>query len=326
MRQSETTEGAEVTEEEMRASLRKTLAFSSDLRVLCGCSELEDPVEATIDGIRIFYLPVGAEGGYPLFVLHGGPGLDHSEMHPWMDSLGDTFRLIYLDLRGQGRSERVGPATLTLPRYAADVTKLAAALGLPRYAVLGHSFGSFVALAHAVEQGGASHYVLSGCTASFAKTGPEIEENLAGFEPIELREQVAESWALESRAETQEDVSRLMRMQMPFHFATTESEAYRRYMAEPERTIYAPEVLAYTAAHQYAIEYEDRLGQVRAPALVVTGERDRTCTPRASRELHAGIPGSELVIVPEAGHMTYIEQPDVYFAAVRGFFTRHPVA
>jgi proline iminopeptidase len=282
-------------------------------------------VEATIDGARIFYLPVGAAQGYPLVVLHGGPGLDHTEMHPWLDPLGEAFRLIYVDLRGQGRSERVDPQTLSLPRFAADVSGLAAALGLSRYAVLGHSFGSFVALAHALEHGTASHYILSGCTASFTKTGTEIEENLASFEPVELREQVTRSWELESQARTQEDVARLMDMQMPFHFATTQSEAYRRYMAAADDAIYAPEVLAYFAANQYAIEYEDQLAAVRRPTLVITGAYDRTCTPRASRELHAGIAGSELVIVPDAGHMTYIEQPAIYFNAVRGFFARHPV-
>jgi proline-specific peptidase len=282
-------------------------------------------MEATIDGAHIFYLPVGSERGYPLFVLHGGPGLDHTEMHPWLDPLGDTFRLIYVDLRGQGRSERVDPRTLSLARFAEDVTALAQALDLARYAVLGHSFGSFVALSHAIEHGGASHYVLSGCTASFTKTGAEIEQNLASFEPVELRQQVTESWALEPRAQTQEDVRRLLEMQMPFHFATSDSEAYRRYMATSDRAIYAPEVLAYFAANQYPIEYEDQLGTVERPTLVITGEHDRTCTPRAARDLHAGIPGSELVIVPDAGHMTYVEQPRTYFDAVRGFFARHPV-
>ncbi|HLY32014.1 MAG TPA: alpha/beta hydrolase [Ktedonobacterales bacterium] len=284
-------------------------------------------MEATIDGVTIFYLPVGAEQNYPLFVLHGGPGLDHTEMHPWLDSLSDVFRLIYVDLRGNGRSQRVDPTTLTLGVFAADVTKLATALGIERYALLGHSFGSFVTLAHAIEQGSASHYIITGGSASFTKTGKEIEENLANFEPVALREQVAESWALEPQAKTQADVAKIMEMQMPFHFATTESEAYRRYMAiEAEgHAIYSPETLAYFAANSYPIEYEDRLSQVTKPTLVITGEYDRTCTPRASREISAGIPGSELVIVPNAGHMVFVEQPDLYFHAVRNFFARHPL-
>ncbi|HEX9039110.1 MAG TPA: alpha/beta fold hydrolase [Ktedonobacterales bacterium] len=285
-------------------------------------------MDINVDGATIFVLPVGAENGYPLFVLHGGPGLDHHEMHPWLDSLGDTFRLLYVDLRGQGASQRVDPASLSLSRFALDVTKLAAALELPHYAVLGHSYGSFVALAHAIEQGGASHYVLSGCTASFGKSMPEIQHNLEIFEPVALREQVTRSWALEAQAKTQADVAALMEMQMPFHFATTESDAYHRFMAAMAEghEVYAPDVLAYFAANEYAIEYEDQLGKVSKPALVVTGEFDRTCTPRASRELSAGIPDSELLIIPNAGHMTYVERPDVYFPAVRAFFARHGVS
>ncbi|MDE3228783.1 MAG: alpha/beta fold hydrolase, partial [Chloroflexota bacterium] len=231
-------------------------------------------MDIAVDGVDIFVRSVGDERAYPLFILHGGPGLDHTEMWPWFDRLSDQFRLLYVDLRGQGRSQRVDPATLSLSRFAADVTALALALGLPRYAVLGHSFGSFVTLAHAIEQGGASHYILSGCTASFAKTAPEIEQNLATFEPVALREQVTQSWALEPHAQTQEDVAKIMDMQLAFHFATTTSDAYRRYMkVEAEgRAIYSPEVLAYFAANQYAIEYEDQLSAIHAPTLVITGQ------------------------------------------------------
>jgi proline iminopeptidase len=284
-------------------------------------------LDILVDGATIFVLPVGAESNYPLFVIHGGPGLDHTEMSPWLDSLSDTFRLLYIDLRGQGRSQRVDPATLTLSRFALDVTRLAEVLKLRNYAVLGHSFGSFVTLAHAIEQGGASHYVLSGCTASFTKTAPEIQHNLETFEPVAMRDQVTRSWALEAEAKTQEDVAQLMTMQMPFHFATTQSEGYRRYQEDEARgrAIYAPEVLAYFSANEYAIEYEDQLGVITKPTLVMTGAYDRTCTPRASRELYAGIPGSELVIVPDAGHMTFIEQPDIYFPTIRAFFARYGV-
>ena len=282
-------------------------------------------MEIAVDGVNIFVLPVGAEDGYPLFVLHGGPGLDHTEMSPWLDALGDHFRLLYVDQRGQGRSQRVDPATLSLSVFAADITRLAEALGLARYAVLGHSFGAFVALAHAIEQGGAAQYVISSGTASFGKSGPEIQQNLETFEPLALREQVTQSWALEPHARTQEDVARLMEMQMPFHFATTESDAYRHYMqVEAEgRAIYSPEVLAYFSANEYAIEYEDRLSAINKPTLIIAGQYDRTCTPRAARDLHAGIRDSELVILPDAGHMTYVEQPGMYLAAVRDFFTRH---
>lgn len=280
-------------------------------------------MDVTIDGTRIFYLPVGSDENYPLILLHGGPGLDHTEMHPWLDPLSDTFRLIYVDQRGQGRSERVDPATLTLDRFAEDVGKLAEALGLERYALLGHSYGAFVALTHAVKRGDASHYIISSGSASMRKSMPEIQENLAIFEPVELREQVTASWDREPHARTQDDVAELMRMQMPFHFASVESDAYRRYMDVEEGAIYAPEVLAYAATHEYDIEYEDRLGSITKPTLILVGEQDRTTTPRAARDLHTGIPSSELVVITNAGHMSYVEQPEIYFSAVRQFFKKH---
>ncbi|GAC1636958.1 MAG: proline iminopeptidase-family hydrolase [Chloroflexota bacterium] len=283
-------------------------------------------METTIDGVRIFYLPVGDESNYPLIVLHGGPGLDHTEMHPWLDSLSDVFRLIYLDLRGHGRSQRVDPSTLTLSRYAADVTALARALGLQRYAVLGHSYGSFVTLVHAIEQGDASHYVVSGGSASMTKSMPEVRANLAAFEPETLREQVTLSWAREAAARTQSDVSELMRMQMPFHFSRADTEAYRQYLEADKDAIYTPEVIAYAAANEYDNELENELHRITRPVLFITGEHDRTTTPRASREMHAAVSGSDLVIVSDAGHMTFVEQPAIYFSAVRSFLQKHSPA
>ncbi len=83
----------------------------------------------------MFVQPVGDEG-LPLIVLHGGPGLDHIHLRPWLDPLGEEFRVFYVDERGQGQSERVDPATLSLEVFARDVDRLAEALGLDRFALL----------------------------------------------------------------------------------------------------------------------------------------------------------------------------------------------
>lgn len=284
-------------------------------------------LDIDVDGVSLFCKPVGSPEHYPIIMLHGGPGLDHTEMHPWLDPLADEFYLIYCDLRGNGRSQRVDPASLSLDVFAHDVTAIADRLGFDRYALLGHSFGSFVALAHAIEEGTAAQYIISSGTASFGKSMPEIEANLAAFEPAELRDQVTRSWALEPEARTEQDVATIMEMQMPFHFASVESEGYRRYVERGDaEAMYSPEVLAHFASSSYAIEYEDRLETIDKPVLILTGESDRTCTPRAAEEMHAGIPGSELVVIPDAGHMTFIEQPEMYFSVVRQFLEKHTQA
>ena len=55
---------------------------------------------------------------------------------------------------------------------------------------------------------------------------------------------------------------------------------------------------------------------------MIVGEHDRTTTPRAARVLHEGIPGSELAVIPDAGHMSYVEAQQPYLDAVRSFLRR----
>src|SRR5438552_15695131 len=122
------------------------------------------------DGYNLNVEEVGS--GFPLIVLHGGPGLDHSMFRPYLDALGDEYRVLYVDERGQGRSQRVDPATLSLEVFARDVDLLAETLELERFALLGHSFGASIATYHATELGTADAYVLFG--------GGDWDEVLAG--------------------------------------------------------------------------------------------------------------------------------------------------
>src|SRR5256714_7188860 len=137
--------------------------------------------------------------GFPLIVLHGGPGLDHTMFRPWLDPLGDEFRLLYVDERGQGRSGRVDPATLSLDIFARDVDLLAEALGLERFALLGHSFGAIVPLRHATELGTAAAYVISGGADASEALMADVEASLEAMG--EQGAAIAETWEREQSAE-----------------------------------------------------------------------------------------------------------------------------
>jgi proline iminopeptidase len=262
------------------------------------------------DGVSLFVHEVGE--GFPVVVLHGGPGLDHTHMSPWLDSLGDEFRLLYVDERGQGRSDRVDPATLSLDAFANDVDLLAAALGLDAFALLGHSFGAIIATRHAIERGTAAGYVISG-------GGDSSEALLADVEaPLEAMgddaEAIADSWQQEKTVETEEELKQLLDAQMPFHFHGDVPAGFSNEM------VGSPEVLRHFANQGYGdFDYVPELGRISKPTLVIVGEHDRTTTPRAARVLHEGIAGSELAVVPEAGHMSFVEQLEAYFGPVRQF-------
>jgi proline iminopeptidase len=262
------------------------------------------------DGGSLFVEGLG--DGFPLIVLHGGPGMDHTMFRPYLDPLADDFRVLYVDQRGQGRSERVDPATLSLEVFARDVSLLAEALGVDEYAVLGHSFGAIVTTWHAVNLGTATAYVISGGGDSSEKLLADVETSLEAMG--EAGVPIASSWEQEQTVETEEELKELLRVQMPFHFAGDPPPGFG------DETIGTPRVLRHFAKVGYGdFDFTPDLGRVEKPTLLVVGEKDRTTTPRAARVLHDGIAGSELVIVPGVGHMSLVEAQEEFLEAVRGF-------
>jgi pimeloyl-ACP methyl ester carboxylesterase len=262
-------------------------------------------------------------GSLALIALHGGPGLDHTMFGHWLDPDGDEYRLLLVDERAQGRSDPAPPETWTLAHHARDVDALATALDLDRYVVLGHSFGAFVALQHAVDFAGrpAGTIVSSGIPSE--RFLAHVQEQLAAFEPVELREQVTTSWAREAEAQTREEVGALLADQLPFHFADPRDPRIDEMRAAMAEAVYAPDVLRAAATEGYGqIEVEDRLGDVGHPVLVLAGRRDRTCSVQGAKAIAAGVPGAELVVFEHSAHMAFVEEPDAYRAAVLRFIAR----
>src|SRR5262249_19072726 len=127
-------------------------------------------------------------------VFHGGPGLDHTWVGDYLDPLtaGGRYRLVLADERACGRSDRTAPdQTWALERVAPDVSALAANLGGDeRDTPLGHSYGAFLALQHAVDHPGEPRGTIVSAGISDARWLHEVDRQLAAFEPVELREQV----------------------------------------------------------------------------------------------------------------------------------------
>jgi proline iminopeptidase len=264
------------------------------------------------DGVSLFVEQVGDSDGLPLIVLHGGPGIDHTMFRPYLDPLGDDFRLLYMDERGQGRSDRVDPTTLSVDVFARDVDLVAEALTLDRFALLGHSFGAIIATHHAIELGTAEAYVISGGADSTEALETDVAASLAalGDEGADI----ARSWELEKTVQTEEEAAELMRVQWPFHFAGDPPAGYGAEI------VHSPDVLRYFANAGYGnFDYTPNLRRVRRPTLVLVGAEDHTTTPRANRVLHEGIPHSELVVLDGAGHMSFVERTADFLDVVRSF-------
>ena len=102
---------------------------------------------------RLWYESEGS--GEPLVLIAGGPGFSHDYFHPFFTPLSSSFRVIYFDAFGRGKSDHAkNPHEYSLDRDVEDIEGLRQALGLGKINLLGHSYGGFVAQAFALRYPG----------------------------------------------------------------------------------------------------------------------------------------------------------------------------
>jgi proline iminopeptidase len=269
-----------------------------------------------INGIELYCAEEGT--GRPCLLLHGGPGLDHQEFVPWLSPLAKSVRLIYLDYRGNGRSQRIPPEQFTTAAVVEDVEALRRALGFDQMAVLGHSFGGFIALSYALAYPSAVSHLIVSCSAPSHDIGAEVEAQLAAFGSP----QVEAAFARENEMQSDEDMQAIILDELPFYFASYPDHI--KQMAEDwaKRTRYSAALSSWWGVHQMPLyDVRPRLGELQMPTLILAGRHDRVCSLNQARIMQQGIPGARLVIFEESGHMPQMEESARYIQVVQDFLT-----
>ena len=169
----------------------KNLVFASLLVLLLSAllfSQESSPVykiqQGFVDanGVMIYYEEFG--NGKPLMIVHGGPGATHDYFLPYLLPLARHYRLIFIDERGSGKSERLEDVKqYTVENMVEDVEAVRKALGLGKMNLLGHSYGGVLAQAYALKyQENLSHLVLCSTfpsTSMMNEVFVKIKENMS---------------------------------------------------------------------------------------------------------------------------------------------------
>jgi proline iminopeptidase len=267
---------------------------------------------AHLNDTELFYVEVGE--GLPCLVMHGGLGGDHSSLHPWLDPLGDVMRLVYYDHRGNGRSGRPRSDSITFEQLCADADALREHLGFEEIAVLGYSFGGFVALEYALRYPERISHLILLDTAPTFDYEEEIEANArrkgATQEQLE---------ALGASAEDEGESWRLWKVIEPLYFCTFDADLAERVMG---KTVISVEAADAGDAIIEGWDLTPRLGEISAPTLILVARDDFVCSPSQAKIMHEGIPNSELAVFENSGHLTHVEEPEAFFDAVRGWLRR----
>jgi len=253
------------------------------------------------------------------FVVHGGPGSDHSGLKVRYARLRESLQLVYFDHRGQGRSARGNPEKYTLDENVEDMEMLRLYLGLGPIVSIGTSYGGMVAMAHAARYPASVSHLILAATASHAGYAARAQEIVT---QRGTREHVALCNDLfAGRLDTSDKMRRYLEVMGPLYFRRYDPEIARGGL---DRAIRSPEALIRAhgpAGFLRSFDLRPELGAITAPTLILAGRHDWICAPEFSEEMHRLIPGSVLRIFEESSHSIGSDESEAFLAVVTGFLT-----
>jgi len=272
-----------------------------------------------IRDVSLFVEVVGH--GYPLLLMHGGPGADHWTMLPFRQC-ADQFTLIFYDHRCNGRSAGAPVSSMTWENLTGDADALRQRLGFERWAVLGHSFGGHVALEYALRYPGSlSHLVLLDTGGDSRWSQQNAADLLAkrGYSPKKV--ELVRRW-FNGEFAARQMIPILARIGAAYSYRPSLLLAVRDLIRGQWRTKMRPEALIFAGRHLLKDwTVMNRLSEITVPTLVMAGRDDFVFPPEHQLELAAGIPNAHLQLIDRAGHNPHSEQPAEVMAAVRGFIS-----
>ncbi|MGI8576384.1 MAG: alpha/beta fold hydrolase [Nocardioidaceae bacterium] len=275
----------------------------------------------TVGDVELFVREIGPDKppAPPLVVIHGGPSWDHSYLLPGLLPVSSRRHVVAFDLRGCGRSSRdLGPDAYQPELVVEDLARLIRTLGHEHVDVIGFSTGGQVAQLFVEAYPRLVRRLVLASTTAYS----DIALHLRGWEEYERRVATAPSPVdgLDNLATT---------MRWAIHGATTaiwNLDLLHEYLTLLDQVRFSGDWLEPFRAgrlHPWRPQDPERvLGDLDRPILILHGAQDMVFTVQLALRLHEAVPGSQLQVIEQSGHMAQFEQPERWSKAVIDFLTR----
>lgn len=264
-------------------------------------------MNVSINGAQIYFTQTGPDGGVPIVLIHGFP-FSHEMWSPQIEALKNDFRVIAYDVRGLGRSE-AGDGQYMMEHFADDLIALLDHLKLAKVVACGLSMGGYIALR-------------------------AIERNPERFAGLVLADTRAEADTNEGKLKRAAGIK-----SVKTGGVNAFAEGFLKAVFAPGTFTHNPQAVEKIRA---IIEANSPLGicgaqiamasrtdtsaalpKIAVPALVLVGEHDTLTPPAVSQTMAAQIPGAELKVIPQAAHMSNLENAAEFNAHLLSFLKRH---
>jgi pimeloyl-ACP methyl ester carboxylesterase len=264
--------------------------------------------KANIGSVEIAYNVIGQ--GMPLFLI-GGFTMVKEMWSPLVDMFAQQFRVITFDNRGIGAST-VCDTDFTVADMAADVVGLMDHLGIDKANVFGVSMGGLIVQMLVLDHADHVRKAVLGCTSHGGRHAiaqdPAVVAILASSAdpkiPAEqaIRRRMMVSLAERFRREQPQKVEEFLQMALRYQPTTKGAQGQMKALS--------------------SFNVKRRLGEIRCPVLIITGDEDKMVPPGNSQLLAEGISEAELYIMKGAGHGFFHERPDEVYRVVSAFLNK----
>lgn len=278
----------------------------------------------SVTGGQVWYQIVNPSNALPLLTLHGGPGYPHDYLEP-LEDLADERPVVFYDQLGCGKSDR--PDNINLwhtERFVEELGQVREALGLKQVHILGHSWGSMLAIDYALTKPAG---LISLILASPALSVPRWIKDMIDYRkklPKDVQNVLDQHEAAntidseEYEAATMEFYRRYLCRMNPWPKSmklATEGEGLSVY-----NTMWGPNEFHVTG-NLSGYDRTSYLSQIDIPTLFTCGRYDEA-TPETTAWYHSLLSGSEIALFEHSSHMPQIEEKEQYLMVVRSFLNR----
>ncbi len=263
-------------------------------------------LKAVVNGNEVYWVDVGASDALPIVLIHGFP-FSHEMWDPQIEALGKRFRIIAYDLRGHGKTS-VGDGQYMLEFFVDDLIGLLDYLRIERAVLCGLSMGGYIAL-RAIER---NPEKVAGLI--LADTQAKADSNEAKLRRAAAIKSVKTN-GVEAYAES------FVKSVFAAQSFGSKSEAVEKI----KRIIQSNSAQGICGALLALVSRTDTteaLPEIKIPTLILVGEHDTLTPPSASQEMHSRIPSSNIHLIPDAAHMSNLENPDEFNKQVLNFLAR----
>jgi proline iminopeptidase len=281
---------------------------------------------AKVNGEIIWYQIKG--GGKPIVLIPGGPGDSHVYFTPWFDELSKTYKVIYFDAFGRGKSSRAkNKEEYSFQRDVDDLEGLRKALGFNKWSVLGHSYGGMVAQAYAIQYSASVDKLILADTFYDGEMWQENDDN----SNYEFRNQCPEKWEelmkIREAGYLSSSPEHIRAYKIPsgllYYYNPDNASKMRSDSLSLNTDVYYQIVGAdgdfIIGGDIGKLDFRRDLKNLRMPILIVAGRYDRISDPRFAVKYKIYAPQAEFVMFEKSGHNPYLEEHEKFFKILNKF-------